>query len=257
MDRQPWAGRVIDAHGHVGTWTSFAIADPSTASLVAMMDRCGVAVMCVSHLLGVGPDARGGNALLLEALDRHPGRLLGYAVFDPHDPQGPDRLADLLSTPGIIGVKLHPDMHEYPLDGTAYEPAFALAATHGRLVLAHSQHASPWDDPVRFGPVAARHPEVALLMGHAGLLPLAFPVAADVAEQHPNVVLETCGSRMTARHLVRLVERLGAHRLAFGSDALFLDLRVGLGRVALAPLSPADKEQLLVGTMTQLLEGIR
>jgi uncharacterized protein len=162
-----------------------------------------------------------------------------------------------LTAPGVIGVKLHPDLHEYPLDGIAYEPAFALAGAHRRIVLAHSQHASPWDDPARFGPVAARHPDVALLMGHAGLLPPAFPVAADVAEQHPNVVLELCGSRLTARQLARFVARLGAQRLAFGSDALFLDLRVGLGRVVLAPLSAADKEQILVGTMSQLLEGMR
>jgi predicted TIM-barrel fold metal-dependent hydrolase len=249
--------RVIDAHGHLGSWFNFAIPDSSTEGLLAVMDRCGVATMCVSHLLGVGPDARAGNALLLAELARYPGRFLGYAVYDPHDPEAPERAADLLSVPGVIGLKLHPETHEHPLAGPGYEPAFELAAERGRLVLSHSQHESPWSDPAHFAVVAARHPSVQLLMGHAGLTPPGFVAAAEVAAQYSNVTLEICGSRMTDRDLAWLVATVGATQLVFGSDALFLDLRVGLGRVMLAPLAPADRDLLLFGTMTRLLEGIR
>ncbi|MEU5879895.1 amidohydrolase family protein [Spirillospora sp. NPDC047279] len=257
MNDPAWHGKVIDAHGHLGGWFNFAVADASSDGLVAVMDRCGVATMCVSHLLGVGPDARAGNELLLAELARWPGRFLGYAVHDPHDPEGPARLRDLLARPGVVGVKLHPDTHEHPLDGPGYEAAFEIAAAHGAIVLSHGQHGSPWSDPERFATVAARHPTVPLLMGHAGLWPSGFAAAADVAERCPNVVLEICGSRMTARHLARLVAVAGADRMVFGSDALFLDLRVGLGRVVLAPLDPADRDLLLFGTMTRLLEGTR
>ncbi|MFG2007230.1 amidohydrolase family protein [Spirillospora sp. NPDC048911] len=210
--------------------------------------------MCVSHLLGVGPDAATGNALLLADLARFPGRLLGYAVHDPHAAKGPERLAMLLKEPGVIGVKLHPDTHEHPLDGPGYDRAFEIASDHGGIVLSHGRHGSPWSDPARFATVAARHPTVLLLMGHAGLWPAGFAAAAGVAARHPNVVLEICGSRMTARHLARLVSEVGADRRVLGSDALFLDLRVGLGRVVLAPLDPADRDRLLFGTMTELLK---
>jgi predicted TIM-barrel fold metal-dependent hydrolase len=249
------SGQVIDAHGHLGSWFNFAIPDTSTEGLLAVMDRCGVATMCVSHLLGVGPDARAGNALLLDELDKYPGRFLGYAVYDPHDPQAPARADELLSAPGVIGLKLHPDTHEHPLDGPGYAPAFELAARRGALVLSHGQHESPWSDPARFAVVAPRYPEVQLLMGHAGLWPSGFPAAADVAARCPNVTLEICGSRMTSRHLAWLVTTVGADRMVFGSDALFLDLRVGLGRVMLAPLTTDDRDLLLFGTMTRLLKG--
>ncbi|WP_019632110.1 amidohydrolase family protein [Actinomadura atramentaria] len=254
---ESWRGRVIDAHGHLGSWFNFAIPDASTARLIDVMDRVGVATMCVSHLLGVGPDARSGNALLLDELARRPGRLLGYAVYDPHDPQAAARAADLLDAPGVIGLKLHPDTHEHPLDGPGYAPALALAAERGRLVLSHGQHGSPWSDPARFAAVAARHPALRLLLGHAGLWPSGYAAAAGVAAAHPGVTLEICGSRMTARHLARLVAAVGADRIVFGSDAVFLDLRVGLGRVVLAPLDPADRDQVLFGTMTRLLEDLR
>lgn len=248
---------VIDAHGHLGSWYAFAIPDTSTESLLRVMDRCGVATMCVSHLLAVGPDARAGNVLLLDDLARYPQRFLGYAVYDPHDPEAAARAADLLATPGVIGLKLHPDTHQHPLDGPGYRPAFELAAEHDCLILSHSQYEAPWSDPSRFAVVAARYPSVELLMGHAGLWPRGFPAAAEVTLAHANVTLEICGSRMTARHLARLVATVGADRMVFGSDALFLDLRVGLGRVMLAPLEPADRDQLLFGTMTRLLEGSR
>ncbi|WP_329476361.1 amidohydrolase family protein [Kribbella sp. NBC_01510] len=246
---------IIDAHGHLGSWFAFAIPDSSTASLVRVMDRCGVATMCVSHLLAIGPDSRAGNALLLEEMAQHPGRFLGYAVFDPHDSEAVERTADLLATSGVVGLKLHPDTHEHPVDGPGYEPAFKLAAEHGCIVLAHGMFGSPWCGPERFAVVATRHPSVEVLMGHAGLLPAGFPAAAEVASQYPNVTLEVCGSRMTARHLAWLVGKVGADRMVFGSDALFLDLRVGLGRVQLAPISQPDRDQLLFGTMTRLLEG--
>jgi predicted TIM-barrel fold metal-dependent hydrolase len=246
---------IIDAHGHLGSWFAFAIPDSSTESLVRVMDSCGVTTMCVSHLLAIGPDARAGNALLLTEIERFPGRFLGYAVYDPHDPESAERTAELLAMPGVIGLKLHPDTHEHPLDGPGYQRAFELAAERDCIVLAHGMFGSPWCGPERFATVAARHPTVELLMGHAGLLPAGFPAAAEVAVQHPNVTLELCGSRMTARQLAWLVETVGADRMVFGSDALFLDLRVGLGRVQLAPISAADRDQLLFGTMTRLLEA--
>ncbi|MFD4588125.1 amidohydrolase family protein [Streptomyces sp. NPDC058434] len=249
--------RVVDAHGHLGRWHAFAMTDGSAAGLIAMMDRCGVAGACVSHLLAAGPDARAGNALLLDELAAHPGRLLGYAVYNPHDPEAAPRLRDLLEVPGVVGVELHPEAHELALDHPAYTPAFEAAADHGRIVLAHGRHGSRHSGVSRFAAVAPRHPEVPLLMGHAGLFPEGHAPAVEAAARCPNLVLETCGYRMTARHLVRLVAETGAHRIAFGSDAVFLDLRIGLGRVLLADLDEPDREQILHGTMDALLNGSR
>ncbi|MFI1015344.1 amidohydrolase family protein [Streptomyces sp. NPDC020965] len=248
---------VIDAHAHLGRWDAFGITDGSARGLLRVMDRCGVTTACVSHLLAVGPDARTGNQLLLDELARHPGRLLGYAVYQPHDPEAPSRLRDLLDVPGVIGIKLHPETHRLPLDHPGYDPAFALAAERGRIVLAHGEYGSAHSDPVRFGTVASRWPEPPILMGHAGLWPAGFGAAVDAVGRCPNLVLETCGSRATARHLTRLVAEAGADRVAFGSDAVFLDLRIGLGRVLLAELAENDRRQVLHGTMERLLKGVR
>ncbi|GII92984.1 amidohydrolase family protein [Sinosporangium siamense] len=233
---------ILDAHGHVGTWPDFLIPDPTADGLIATMDRIGVSAMGISHLLAVGPDAAAGNRLAFEAARSHPGRFGVWQVYNPHQ-------RNPLVTEGVWGVKLHPDVHECPLDDPRYDPVWEL----GLPVLAHGQTDSPWSDPSRFAVVAARHPDVPLLMGHSGLWPYGFARAARLVANHANVLLETCGSKTTGRWIARLAAMAGADRVVFGSDACFLDLRVGFGRVALAPLAEPDRALIQGGNLARIL----
>ncbi|MEV4160343.1 amidohydrolase family protein [Nonomuraea dietziae] len=235
---------ILDAHGHVGSWPDFLIPDPTADGLVSLMDRLGIDAMGISHLLGVGPDAEGGNRLAFEAAERHPGRFGVWQVYNPHH-------RNRLVTEGVWGVKIHPDVHQCPLDDPRYDPVWEL----GLPVLAHGQTDSPWSDPARFAVVAARHPGVPLLMGHTGLWPYGFAHAARLAADHPNLYLETCGSKMTGRWIARLAEVAGADRVLFGSDSCFLDLRVGYGRIALASLGEADRALIQGGNLARILGG--
>ncbi|MEO3885814.1 amidohydrolase family protein [Nonomuraea sp. B5E05] len=236
---------ILDAHGHVGTWPDFLIPHSAAEHLVAAMDRIGVTAMGISHLLAVGPDAVRGNATALQIAERFPGRFGVWQVYNPHH-----------RTPlpaegarGVWGVKLHPDVHQCRLDDPLYEPVWRC----GLPVLAHGQTDSPWSDPAQFAAVAARHPHVPLLMGHTGLWPYGFGRAARLVADHPNVFLETCGSKMTGRWIARLAALAGAERVLFGSDACFLDVRTGYGRVALAPLADADRALIQGGNLARLL----
>jgi predicted TIM-barrel fold metal-dependent hydrolase len=236
---------ILDAHGHVGRWPDFLIPDPSAEGLVATMDRLGVTAMGISDLLGVGPDAVEGNRRALATAASYPGRFGVWLVYNPH------HRTPLSEGPHVWGVKLHPEVHQCRLDDPLYEPVWEL----GVPVLAHSQTDSPWCDPAQFATVAARHPGVPLLMGHSGLWQYGFARAAALVEDHPNVVLEVCGSRITGRWVARLVQLAGADRVVFGSDACFLDLRVGLGRVMLAPLTEADRALVLGDNLARILGG--
>jgi predicted TIM-barrel fold metal-dependent hydrolase len=234
---------ILDAHGHLGSWPDFLIPDPSADGLVATMDRLGIAATGISDLLGVGPDAVEGNRRAFAAARAHPGRFGVWQVYNPH------HRTPLADTPGAWGVKLHPDVHQCPLDDPLYEPVWRL----GLPVLAHGQTDSPWSDPARFAAVAARHPGVPLLMGHAGLWTYGLRRAARLVADHPSVLLEICGSRMTGRWIARLAEAVGPERVVFGTDACFLDQRVGFGRVALAPLREADRALIQGGNLARVL----
>ncbi|MCK2218550.1 amidohydrolase family protein [Actinomadura sp. ATCC 31491] len=235
---------ILDAHGHLGPWPDFLIPDQSAEGMVALMDRLGVDAVGISHLVAVGAGAEEGNRLAFAAAERHPGRFGVWQVYNPHQ-------RNPLAASGVWGVKLHPDVHRCALDDPRYDPVWEL----GLPVLAHGQTDSPWSDPERFVTVARRHPQVPLLLGHAGLWPHGFARAAALVRDHPNVHLEICGSRMTGRWVARLAAAIGADRVVYGSDACFLDLRIGFGRVALAPLTDADRALVLGGNLARVLRA--
>ncbi|MEV6864953.1 amidohydrolase family protein [Streptosporangium subroseum] len=234
---------ILDAHGHIGGWPDFLIPDPSAEGLIATMDEAGIAATGISDLLAVGPDAAEGNRRAFAAAAAHPGRFGVWQVYNPH------HRTPLTDAPGVWGIKLHPDVHLCRLDDRLYEPVWEL----GLPVLAHGQTDSPWSSPEMFAAVAARHPEVPLLMGHAGLWPYGFRRAAEAVAGHPSVLLEICGSKMTGRWIARLAALAGADRVVFGTDACFLDQRVGFGRVALASLTEPDRALIRGGNLARVL----
>lgn len=251
------AGPVLDAHGHIGGWPDFLIPDPTAAGLVAMADRLGVDAIGVSALLALGPDTAVGNRRALAAAEAHPGRLGVWLVANPHQPAPLAELPEQLGRPEVWGIKVHPDAHQCRLDDPGYTAVFELAADKRVPVLAHGQTDTHWSDPAIFADVGRRYPAVPLLLGHAGLWAHGFARAARLVADVPSVYLEICGSRMTARWVARLVEMVGADRIVYGSDACFLDLRVGLGRVLLAPLAEPDRAAVLGGNLAHLLRSSR
>lgn len=244
---------IVDAHGHVGSWGNFFVPQPSAEWLVTTSGRIGIDVTGISHLVAIGYDTRLGNRLAIELAGRFPGRLGVWLVADPHDRDGARLMAEQLDTPGVWGLKLHPDVHQCALLDSRYEPYLRLAVDRGVPVLAHAQTRSEFSDPAELAETVRRHPGLRLLAGHAGLWQDGFTRAAELAAGHDGLYLEICGSRLTARWLERMVAIAGADRVLFGTDASFLDPRAGLGKVVHARLSEHDRDLVLGGNAVRLL----
>ncbi len=250
----PPAREVFDAHGHLGAWTAFWLPRPGAESLLAVMERCGVAGMALSCLLGIGPDPVSGNAETLAAVEASDGRLWQYLVAAPHRPQDEQALEDGLAHPSVVGLKIHPDTHSCPVDDAAYRWVFRLAERVGCPVLAHTFGGTPWSDPLRFDAVAGAFPSVRVILAHAGVTPVGFRRAIDVCRRHEQLVVDTCGSYMTGEWIRRLVGELGAERVLYASDAPFIDLRYGLGRVLGAGLDERELGLVLGANARRLLK---
>ncbi|WP_344831846.1 amidohydrolase family protein [Nonomuraea dietziae] len=193
------------------------------------MDRCGVSHAVISSHLAIQLDAAEGNAQTAEIVAQAADRFTGYLTVNPwQDPAG--ELDKWGRDTRFGGIKLHPDLHDYPLTGRRYAPVWEFAQRTGCPVLTHTYDGSPYNDLPMVDEVAARHPGVVILAGHAGATPLGFDAAIEVAQRRPGVVLEVCGSFNTGADIATMVREVGADRVVYGSDFPFIDLRMSLGR---------------------------
>ncbi|MBB3729354.1 amidohydrolase family protein [Nonomuraea dietziae] len=245
--------RIVDAHAHAGPYSLFFIPDAGRGGLVRVMDRCGVSHAVISSHLAIQLDAAEGNAQTAEIVAQAADRFTGYLTVNPwQDPAG--ELDKWGRDTRFGGIKLHPDLHDYPLTGRRYAPVWEFAQRTGCPVLTHTYDGSPYNDLPMVDEVAARHPGVVILAGHAGATPLGFDAAIEVAQRRPGVVLEVCGSFNTGADIATMVREVGADRVVYGSDFPFIDLRMSLGRVIFSGLPEEDRAAVLGGTMTRLLQ---
>ncbi|PZF80036.1 amidohydrolase family protein [Jiangella anatolica] len=244
---------IVDIHGHLGSPGDFFVPEPSAQWLLRMADRVGIDAIGVSHFVALNLDARRGNTMAIDLATQYPGRLGAWLVANPHDRDGDRVIADQLDVPGVWGLKVHPDFHSVPVLDRRYERYLRLAADHSVPVLSHGQTRSDYSDPADLAEVARRHPGLTLLVGHAGLWTDGFARAAELAAAQPGLHLEIAGSRLTTRWLERMVAIAGADKVLFGTDANFLDPRVGLGKVVHSRLADADRELVLGGNAVRLL----
>jgi uncharacterized protein len=244
---------IVDAHAHGGPYSLFFIPEPGPAAMVRVMDHCGVSATMFAPNLAIQLDAAAGNDEAAAAAAQFPGRMLGYLTINPwQDPEA--ELARWTGDRRFVGIKLHPDLHQYPVTGSRYRSVWEFAAAQAFPVLIHTSFSSAYNSMDMIEKLAGAHPDVTFLAGHSGSTPPGFQATIEIAQRHPNVVLEICGSFNHGDELVRAVAEVGADQVAFGSDFPFIDLRFALGRVLFANISEEERAAVLGGTITRLLD---
>jgi hypothetical protein len=247
--------RIIDAHAHAGPYALFFIPRNSATEMVAVMDRCGVRTALFSTNLGIQLDATAGNDMAARIVSEYPERLRGYFVVNPW--QDPDaEIARRQHDPRFVGIKIHPDLHHYPLTGPRYASVWEFAELTGRPVLTHTWSGSEYDDLLQLAEIADRYPQANILAGHAGVLRETVDTAIAIARRFPRVYLELCGSHGHGQLISRMVGEVGAGQVLYGSDFPFIDMRASLGRVVFAGLGAAEMELVLGGNIVKLVPGL-
>jgi predicted TIM-barrel fold metal-dependent hydrolase len=241
---------VVDNHCHIGPYAGFYQPRADADAMVRTMDRLGVARACVFSTLAVTSDMRGGNDLSLAAARAHPDRLLAYAAPDPNrHGEIEDELRRCLDA-GAVGIKFHTQLHNYPFDGPNYEPAFALADRHHLPLISHGVGSA---DSLRRA--ARAYPNVHFIVAHAaarGAWPIVEPIPRVAAEE-PNVYLDLASSVARFGDFAAMVRAVGADKLLWGSDHLWMCPTHQIGRVLLCPIADEDKLLILGRNMERIL----
>jgi predicted TIM-barrel fold metal-dependent hydrolase len=237
---------VADSHGHLGVHPDFPAYKFSPEEMIAVMDHLNIERLAITSTLACYNDCPRGNAEVDAVLRRFPSRFWGYITLNPNPPgQGLRELENWahFHTPPLI--KFHPSLHKYPVNGKHYQPLWDYANETEAVVLVHTWDSDPNCGPLMFPAIAKSYPKARILLGHSGVTWRGYLQSIEAAESAPNLYLELCGSQNHRLILEKCVDRLGPHRILFGSDLPFLEASMTLARVLTANVSDAAKESIL------------
>lgn len=242
---------IIDGHAHLGEYAGFLIDHPDADSMVEVMDWIGMRAAILSSNAAIRSNHRYGNHVTLDAVRKYPGRLYGYAVANPYYAEEmEDDLRKYLAEPGMIGIKLHPELHDdYPLNGPRYEPMWNFAAEHKIPVLFHTYFGG--DSLEAIVNIARKYPTVPLLVGHM-LQDKSMEAMAEMANAFENIYVDLTVPEIygSVEFFVEALDDIG--KIIFGTDFPWGNCHFRVGAVIYARISEEQKRKILGENVARL-----
>ncbi len=235
--------RKIDAHAHVGYFGSWCDVGLTADEMVAAMHAYDIERSLISY-----PD----NAVTLEALTTYPASFTALAWLNPNQADCLDAL-DALMNQGFSGIKLHPLFNAYTANDAVVFPIMEQARKRDLPVFIHSGHA-PFSLPWSIGQLAEAFPDVRIVMIHMGHGHGVYIQAAlDTAAKYENIWLENSGMPMHTK-IREAYNRVGAHRLFWGSDAPFHHYAVEILRTEVSGLTERQLEDVFYNNIKAFMK---
>lgn len=250
---------VVDGHVHVGKQRPYQTAAVGPAAytaemLVPEMDRNGVDVAVTFPRAEPNTDYHEPNSYLLDAAERHPGRIAVYARINPYYGRRSLEQIDEYTARGAVGIKLHPfkDFGATAVNSDMVRPLIEQAGVCGLVVLFHS--GGVWNgSPTLIGDLAWEYPGVNFILGHSGgeLVEDAIVIAKRLPQR--NYYFDTAGVHNPGT-VTRIAREIGADRLIYGSDRPSVPFGFEITKIArYAGLDSAATSAVLGGNLADLL----
>jgi predicted TIM-barrel fold metal-dependent hydrolase len=234
------SGGYIDTHQRVGPGRRYEARD--LAAALGEMDAGGVEVawICPTERF-MAVLNRDGNDFIRRAIRAHPNRFIGCAVANPW--YGEAAVAELERAfgEGLRVLYLNPPTQGFRLTDDLADPLIAMARKFAAPVYVHT--GTPiCCEPFQLAALAARHPDVPFVMGHAGFADFWYD-AIEAARMAGNIFLET--SLIDDGIILDAVARLGADRLLFGSSAPLSGVALEAEKILDLPVTDAIRRNIL------------
>lgn len=206
---------IIDTHCHFGVskLSGRAISD---TKLLDFMNRNEIDLALVMPH-AVTDDQIKAHEDVVDLCQRFPKRFRGIANFSPLlDEQEYRRVVTrFIREHGFVALKLNPMQHlASPLMANS-DKVFDTAADLGVPVIVHTGLGTPWALPSLCIPQARRHPDLPIILAHAGYS--VYTAEAYVAASEcANIYLEP--SWCSIHDLKWLIQKIDSKRILFGSD---------------------------------------
>ena len=182
--------------------------------------------------------------------------LLQWAVLSPLLQESFEQVRDLIQTPKCVGIKIHPQLHDYRIAEHGRE-IFGFAARHNLIVKSHSgEYRSMPED---FVPFLDEFPEVRLIVAHLGCSDdkdSTHQVRAIQMSKHRNIYTDTSSAMNINPGLLEwAVGEIGSDRILFGTDTPLYSVPMQRARIDWAEISDQDKQNILTDNAVKLFGG--
>ena len=248
----------IDAHMHVnGRQQTWGWDD--NARIIDAADRLGIDQLCCSIPITRGmpgmDEIRACNDDVLLAMERFPGRILGYCFVVPGYRESVAEIDRCLDR-GMMGIKLY---NQYKLWDPAVHAVIEKAIRERVPILEHAGYATSQEfrqaqpnisDAADFVRAARLYPEAMFIEGHIGGGG-DWEWSIKHLRDAPSVYLDTSGSVIDEGMVEMAAAELGAERLLFATD---MTMEGGVGKIAGARLSHGQKERIFWRNMKGILD---
>jgi predicted TIM-barrel fold metal-dependent hydrolase len=235
LEGKPLGTPVVDAHLHIGPSAGYVIEEQTEEGQIrlALRDakRIGFRTMVISGLQALLGDAVKGNDRLETLLRPHSGLLKGYVAFNPFfADQLVKRFKRYFAGRVFVGFKTLCDYWRVPITDPRFKPMWEYANAHRLPVLMHTWDGD-YDSPAMMKDLVDEYPDVSFLFGHSGGGNKGRQEVTELAEGHPNVFLEWCGSFCSTIRWEETLAKVGVRQVVFGTDAMAHDFDWELGRL--------------------------
>ena len=236
---------IIDVHAEIGSTPVWGVSF-TEANLARSMQKYGVQRSIISSTIGNSCDFQRGNAQIAKIVENKKA-MLGCVVVNMNYPEQAQK-----------------EMHAYLIDDQ-FAALLLTSGTRGRHVTlaetdeilnAHRRFVKPVFLHIPNQEAALAANEIAktfnvmkfVLLGMGGE---DWRMATILAERTLNLVLEVSGSSSPDK-IQFAVERIGSHRMVYGSGLPYVDPSAIIGLVQDAEISDSDKRNIFEGSAQRL-----
>ncbi|MDO4487752.1 MAG: amidohydrolase family protein [Eubacteriales bacterium] len=242
----------IDIHSHTGSVHAFSATDcienGTTEYLLRTMKLANIKISANTSRYAIMPRGSGysveGNRQMLKVTEEE--GVFMWVTVDPHEPDTFNQAADYLKHPKVIGIKIHPEEHEYELEKEG-DKLFSFAAKQNVPILGHAGAKSCM--PETYGFFADRFPEIPVIAAHLGSGFDGDPghhIRAIRESRGGNLYTDTSSMMSLVSNLLEYaIGIMGADHILFGTDSGNYFSPCQRARIDGAFISDCDKKKIL------------
>ena len=152
----------------------------------------------------------------------------------------------------FVGFKILPEYWGISVLDKCFEPMLQYAQKHSLPILIHT-----WEGDMgsagMVAKIAPKYPDAIFILGHSGGGDTGRKEAEQAVINNKNVYLEWCGSFTSDIAWEDTIQKVGAHKVIFGTDTFFHDIAWEMGRLLSLNLSNRQFKLILGANIMKIL----